>query len=164
MRRQPALAPAIKAAFRKIVAPQVRGSSLAMEPSSAMAGRFWDSDSESECEDLGFADDIGEVCKSVVAGVDGQGTTTEQSTKHVQSAASDVNLHRPKPTKEKGSQHAPPPGIRWPWTKPWNGPLPKRPNTAVTLADFLPVEPRRSSAVLRPSPVDPKVSDVQNSN
>lgn len=32
---------------------------------------------------------------------------------------------------------SPLPGIRWPWVKPWRGPLPKRQNMVVTIADYV---------------------------
>lgn len=58
------------------------------------------------------------------------------------------------------------PGIRWPWSKPWKGPLPKRSTKAVTLAEYFPspTEMRRKNSGGGPSAPDPDSSRFQNSN
>lgn len=123
MRGRPHLAPSIRAAFEKIIA---------RDPSeSEVHGRFWDSGSESECEDLGDADCLAGIQQPKIAQV----AATPVINWEVRSTTPPPAIGKQANTKP-GKDNKPP-GIRWPWTKPWKGPLPKKQPSKATLGDYL---------------------------
>lgn len=100
-----------------------------IQTSNPMTGRFWASDSESDCDELG---DEAESSSDQATGVESNSQLPTVCKKIVHFSSSEETRRLLKKTA------ASPPGIRWPWTKAWKGPLPKITKREVTLADFLP--------------------------
>lgn len=96
-------------------------------PSTMISGKFWSTDSDSEYEDLGDADQLSKSQKSFVRSLELSGITGP-----VQGCD---ELLTSKMKMKKGA--SPGPRIRWPWMKPWRGPLPKNTPSALTLDDIV---------------------------
>lgn len=101
------VAPSIRRALRQITAKE------ACPPVHGVFGRFWDPDSDSECEDLG--DDL-----------------RPQSLTATPPSLREGAEHRLFPTSTSTKASASPLPVRPPWLNLWKGPLPPRRITPVT--------------------------------
>jgi hypothetical protein len=100
-----------------------------LRPSS---GRFWDSESESECEDLGDAEAHHPTVSSSPAPTQGAPAVVAPS-------ATVLPLARGSATPPRRSPSTPPRRAKPPWKSLWKGPLPPaRSSSPATLGDFLP--------------------------
>lgn len=130
------VAPKVKEALRRVTAKKPEGEVRAEDeierersrmwrlnemssfPSGMIKCKFCGNDSDSDCDDLGDADLLAREQNSTVPKPSAQFL---RSSEKVTSTFGDGS-----PAAGKGTAVSPGPGIRWPWMKPWKGPLPKK--------------------------------------
>ena len=133
-------------------------------------GKFWASDSESDCEDLGDADDLGTAHRqpaTFAAASDHSHLMRSFVQNELKTKAPPSTVTWQSPGQGQSQlRRSPPRGMPPPWKKIWKGPLPpRRLSPARSLGDVL--LPALDAAVGRPAirPVpDPSSSPIQISN
>jgi hypothetical protein len=119
------------------------------------SGRFWDTDYDSECEDLGDAEVLRPVVSSSPAPLQRPPTGAASSNSGLPSA-------RRSATPPRRSPATPPRRAKPRWKSLWKGPLPPaRLSSPVTLEEFLPpgFAERTAAAGVR---ADPRSTPVQS--
>jgi hypothetical protein len=132
-----------------------------LRPSSA---RFWDSESESECEDLGDAEVLHPTSSSSPAPSKRTPAVVAPS---ATPSATVLPLARVSATSPRRSPTTPPRRAKPPWKSLWKSPLPPaRSSPPATLGDFLPPALRsaeeRGAAAARDADHDPCLPLVPN--
>jgi hypothetical protein len=131
---------------------EMLASAAVLRPSS---GRFWDTDSDSECEDLGDAEVLRPAVSSSPAPLQRPPAGAASSNTGLPSARSLA-------TPPRRSSATPPRRAKPPWKSLWKGPLPPaRLSSPATLEDFLSpgFTDRRGAAGAR---ADPRSTPVQS--
>lgn len=156
---------------RKIVAQE--------PPHHTLAGKFWapstDSDDKSEVDDLGDAEMLAMKENPMKQHTDRDPRRGDSNPKARTEVHDDVHAGLGLEPRVPSDKHpatkkhdatgvvmkkmdSSPPGIRWPWVKPLRGPLTKRHNTVITLADYVGIAtPAKSNSTNTMSATKPPI-------